>query len=250
MIQTLRRTQGFSLVELAIVLVIIGLIVGGILTGQDLIRSSELSSLQSDANKIKTAVNTFRLKYNGMPGDIINATSYWGAEASCPGSVGTAQVTGTCNGNNNGMIDYTTWTANQEHYRAWEQLTLAGLLPGSYTGRAATASVATAGVAETNMPAHKLNGMYSLLWAQGWASYFSYTGHVINAYGSAIDAAFLTPPEAASIDGKYDDGSPTTGIIFSRGSSTLPGCTSSDTSTATYVLSGTTSTCFISFGIK
>ena len=57
------KNQGFSLVELAIVLVIIGLITGGILTGQELIRASELNSVASDYNKVKTAINTFQLKY-------------------------------------------------------------------------------------------------------------------------------------------------------------------------------------------
>ena len=59
---------GFTLVELSIVLVIIGLIVGGILTGKDLIRAAELRSVQSDKEKIVTAINTFELKYNCLPG--------------------------------------------------------------------------------------------------------------------------------------------------------------------------------------
>ena len=94
--------NGFTLLELSIVMVIIGLIIGGITVGQDLIRSAELNSVVTDINKYKTAINTFNLKYNAMPGDMSNATSYWGDQATgtnaCPdaaianGTPGTVMV--------------------------------------------------------------------------------------------------------------------------------------------------------------
>src|SRR5215475_14851525 len=62
--------QGFTLVELSIVLVIIGLIVGGVLVGQDMIKAAELRSTISQIEKYNTAVNTFRDKYRYIPGDI------------------------------------------------------------------------------------------------------------------------------------------------------------------------------------
>ena len=61
---------GFTLIELSIVLVIIGLLVGGILSGLDLIRAAELSATISQITKYNTAVNTFRVKYGYLPGDI------------------------------------------------------------------------------------------------------------------------------------------------------------------------------------
>ena len=61
---------GFSLVELAVVLVIVGFIVGGILRGMELVTSARLNSIQTDANKIRTAVNTFRNKFLALPGDM------------------------------------------------------------------------------------------------------------------------------------------------------------------------------------
>jgi prepilin-type N-terminal cleavage/methylation domain-containing protein len=67
---TYNTTGGFTLVELSIVLVIIGLIVGGILVGRDLIRASEVRSSVSQLEKLDTAVNAFRLKYEALPGDI------------------------------------------------------------------------------------------------------------------------------------------------------------------------------------
>lgn len=70
------RIQGFTLVELSIVLVVIGLLVGGVLAGRDLIRAAEIKSVISDLDKIQTAVNVFYNKYHCLPGDCANATDY------------------------------------------------------------------------------------------------------------------------------------------------------------------------------
>jgi len=67
--------QGFTLIELSIVLVIIGLIVGGILVGQDLIKGAEIRATVAQVEKYNSAVNTFRTKFNAMPGDIPQAAA-------------------------------------------------------------------------------------------------------------------------------------------------------------------------------
>ena len=66
---------GFTLIELSIVLVIIGLIVGGVLTGQDLIKAAEIRATVGQYEKYNTAVNTFRTKYNGIPGDLLTSSA-------------------------------------------------------------------------------------------------------------------------------------------------------------------------------
>ena len=68
--------KGFSLVELSIVLVILGLLIGGILTGQSLIRAAELRSVTTQYQGYVTAVNTFRDKYFALPGDMPNAIDF------------------------------------------------------------------------------------------------------------------------------------------------------------------------------
>src|SRR5580658_3705227 len=65
-----KSEAGFTLIELSIVLVIIGLIVGGILTGQDLIKAAEQRATLAQIEKYNTAVNTFRNKFGGIPGDL------------------------------------------------------------------------------------------------------------------------------------------------------------------------------------
>src|SRR5450432_727787 len=67
--------SGFTLIELSIVLVIIGLIIGGVLVGQDLIKAAEIRGQITQIEKYNTAVNTFRGKYNCLPGDCVNATA-------------------------------------------------------------------------------------------------------------------------------------------------------------------------------
>ena len=74
--------RGFSLVELSIVLVILGLLTGGILAGQSLIRASELRAVSTEFQRYVAAVNTFRDKYFMLPGDMSNATAFWGEDAA------------------------------------------------------------------------------------------------------------------------------------------------------------------------
>src|ERR1700742_2576195 len=71
--------RAFSLVELSIVLVILGLLVGGILGGKSLIRASELRSVVTQHDQILTAILGFKDKYFALPGDMNNATQFWGA---------------------------------------------------------------------------------------------------------------------------------------------------------------------------
>ncbi|MDG1287324.1 MAG: prepilin-type N-terminal cleavage/methylation domain-containing protein [Rickettsiales bacterium] len=117
--------QGFTLLELSIVLVIIG----GITVGQEMIRASELNSVISDVNKYKLAVNTFKLKYNALPGDMDNAHDYWdnGADGIC----GTA---GECNGDGDGLIENAGGLTSNEVGRVWQHLSLSEIIAGSYTG--------------------------------------------------------------------------------------------------------------------
>src|ERR1035438_8612722 len=65
-----RSERGFTLIEIAIVLVIIGLIVGGVLVGQNLIAAATVRAQITQIEKYNTAVNTFRGKYNALPGDM------------------------------------------------------------------------------------------------------------------------------------------------------------------------------------
>jgi prepilin-type N-terminal cleavage/methylation domain-containing protein len=116
---TQKAIEGFTLVEMAIVLVIIGLLVGGILVGTDLIKTAYRRAEVSQMGKFASAYNTFRLKYNCVPGDCASASA-----------LGLGM-----DGNGDGMIDYLVPGANiQEYYQAWAQLGAANLVAGQYSG--------------------------------------------------------------------------------------------------------------------
>src|SRR4051812_21206607 len=107
--------HGFTLIELSIVLVIIGLIVGGVLVGQDLIKAAQIRSTVGQIEKYNSAVNTFRTKYNGMPGDLQGAANY-GLAATA------ANVATTGTGDGNGLIESscsTVTAGSGETYVFW-----------------------------------------------------------------------------------------------------------------------------------
>lgn len=210
--------RAFSLVELSIVLVIIGLITGGILAGQSLVRASELRAFTTETSRYVAAVNAFRDKYQQLPGDMGNATAYWGKDnANCSWHTGTAATPGTCNGDGNGKIvwDYTAG----EDLRAWQQLAMAGLIEGSYTG---FGEVAVGG----NVPASKVSraayGLYTSDWMGFASNHAAATARLRLIFGAPrvvmagmtfMNNSVLKPEEAWNLDTKMDDGKASTGLM-------------------------------------
>ncbi len=193
----LRSSQAFTLIELSIVLVIISLIVGGIIGGKSLIHSAGIQSITHDINKYRTAINNFNLQYDALPGDFNEATSYWPSAS-------------TANGNNDGII------ANSgEYLRAWQHLSLAQVIEGSYTG-ALSGGAAVIGV---NMPkAHFDRSGWQFesynIYQQGAQNYL-FLGRQLNAF---LDTGVLAAKDAFNIDKKLDDGNPAAGsIVHTRG---------------------------------
>lgn len=212
--------MAFSLVELSIVLVIVGLLVGGILAGRSLINASQLRSITVERDRFTTAVNAFRNKYFMLPGDINNATSFWGTAAACPGTSGTPSTDATtCNGNGNSQID----SSSNEQFRFWQHLSNAGLIEGIFSG--------VEGAAGSNDAIWGSNAPASRFKKAGWATY------TMGVYGSSTTfemdygniftfgnyyaniAAYefaLTPEEAWNLDTKSDDGMPGRGKVIAR----------------------------------
>jgi prepilin-type N-terminal cleavage/methylation domain-containing protein len=122
-------TTGFTLVELAIVLVIIGLIIGGVLVGRDLINAATVRTQVSQIQKYQSAVNTFRNKYGGLPGDLdaATATMYGFYAANCDGSLGKRDSNGFLNGYVGGSTQL-----GGETELFWMDLSTAGLVDGQF----------------------------------------------------------------------------------------------------------------------
>lgn len=254
MVQTMK--QGFSLVELSIVLVILGLLTGGILAGQSLIRASELRAVTTQFAGYHTATYTFRDKYFGLPGDLTNATAFWGIAAGGTGSDDTcyaAVVTDdTCNGDGNGQINgQSNATGNNifnERFRFWQHLALAGLVEGSYTGATdgGSGNMRTPGV---NVPRGRMsNSLYQTFYVTnaGGEYYAATTNHnLLNISGGSGTSGVLKPEEAWNMDTKLDDGKPGLGKITTfLDSGTLgPNCSNGDTAAADYDFTITATNC-------
>ena len=269
MILAPQSRTAFSLVELSIVLVIVGLLAGGILSGQSLIRAAELRSLTTDSARYQAAVYTFRDKYFALPGDMPNATQFWnvladdGISAKCQNTEATGKP--TCNGNGDGLIASTA-VAESERFRAWQHLANAGLVEGSYTGRTDSSTpgsfVTKAG---KNVPATKLAGTHMrfvgipattgtddpLLFSGVSAGNYIEVRHDSDAAAAAAPPAPLTAQEAWNIDTKLDDGKPGLGQIFTHkySSTAYPKCaTTDDPATALYNVGDGSKLCVYDIG--
>ena len=121
-----RKAAGFTLIEIAVVLVVIGLLVGAVLTGQELIGSARVRNLSDTSAGIQSAYFAFVDRYRRVPGD-------WNA-AEAGEALGVA-VTG--GGNDNGRIDNEGGNEWTEPNALWEQLAKAGFLQGDFKGGSA-----------------------------------------------------------------------------------------------------------------
>lgn len=251
--------RGFSLVELSIVLVILGLLTGGILAGQSLIRAAELRAASSEYTRYSTAEKTFRDKYFALAGDMPNATRFWGDDnAQCADGAIANGTPGTCNGNGNGTVDSTGGGANvtNEMFRYWQHLALAGLIEGSYTGNAGSVSGVDADFG-SNAPRSKLSngGWFSRYLDNSGAATsdrFNYnydTFYTLGAEGDNIwnDTGILKPEEVWNIDTKMDDGKPAVGNIIVGPGSSCTDATSNTDRAASYKLSSTANNCWMHF---
>ena len=248
----IRRT-GFTLIELSIVLVIIGLIVGGVLVGQDLIRAATLRAVISEQERLQTAVNTYELKFNQLPGDDPTAQVHFGA-AACP-DPGTS-AGNLCNGNGDGLISGSRIVDVYEQFHVAQHLALAGLIPGAgiLTGE-------YGGPPGTIAAPSKLNNAYWWIGHSESVSNPSICGQVghflaityVNTFAPGWGGnPVLNVPDSQGIDMKIDDGNPTSGgVLAQNGAGVIsPACVNGNEYAAnggTYATATTTLTCNLIF---
>ncbi len=123
-------TQGFTLVEIAIVLVIIGLLLGGILKGQEMITQAKIKNVIADFSGISAAYHGYVDRYHKIPGDDKCAGS--GATAAICGT-STARWIGASSGDGNGIVQgsYKSGTITDESLLWWDHLRRAGFVSGT-----------------------------------------------------------------------------------------------------------------------
>lgn len=249
-----QTARAFTLMELAVVLVIIGLVAGGIMLGQSILVNARMQSVITDVDMYTTAVTNFRKQYLALPGDLNNATTNWGTDSSgCPSGGGS---TGTCNGNADNKIGAVASYEN-ESFRLWQHLYGAGMFPDRLSGVAVSGGTyhSKPGV---NIPAiGRDGGIFVGYWGYIAGSANQFDGFYGNVFlvgkyylNNAPYSAFFTPAQAQSIDAKMDDGIPATGKVraFVSTSTYNPGCTTTAVaSTSLYALTATTPKCSLTF---
>jgi prepilin-type N-terminal cleavage/methylation domain-containing protein len=263
--------NGFTLLEMSVVVLVIALLTAGIISGKELIRQSQLRAILQEYDRYVQGVKEFRDKYQELPGDMPTAQTIWGVDNDsganpCPNNVYSATAattTSTCNGNGDGMIGHCTndfgatsgSCANpNEIWRAWQQLSIAGFIEGRYTGRTGGASSSTQATPGLNVPKSKFAaGGWTLVHYlnvanQTWLVGDQY-GNVL-LYGGgrgAYNGVFTTEPivpvgDASSLDTKIDDGAPTTGIFRAWDDYWMPSSPAGPTAgagSATFCVNGT-----------
>ena len=248
------RKRGFSLIELSVVLVIIGLLIGGLVIGRDIIRNSNLQSVVANINSFQNGLKLFQEKYRYLPGDFPQATTIWASGVGC--AINTTSTTETCNGDGDGFISSvsaptTANTLSNENYYAWKHLSNAGFVDvqfdrfdygraGSKLGDAIFTIFHTPGQSGTS---GVFDGKYGTIITLG----ATYTNNTYPAFNEA-----LTGTDALSIDQKIDDSRPGTGNVMTfttQTGSPVPGCASSNVATsATYnISSANTPNCSLIF---
>lgn len=234
--------NGFTLIELSIVLVIIGLIVGGVLVGRDLIKSAQLRSVLTDIEKFNSAANTFRTKYNCIPGDCTSTANFFSQNQDCAGGTGTHTNLTTCSGDGDGFItlmnsgDPQPPTSNywqfDETMLFWQHLSLAGLTNGNYYGEMDWTDGILPGV---NAPTSRLDGGCYSINSSDYAAMdatqklpYDMSGNFIAignqkahngtdvSTNNCIAGLYSLPAISAyNLDIKIDDGKPFTGTVQS-----------------------------------
>lgn len=224
-------------------LVVVGILVGAILSGQHLLHTMRLSKVLEQKQNYESTIIMFNQRYRALPGDMPNATDYWGQISGANGCltpdplpwgesgnpIGTGSGTQTCNGNDDDKIgDWDLPDLTHEMFRAWQHLYNAGMVTRGYTGVSGSNISNNYMDAEVNVnvPAGPFSssgwtimrlGNYTLNTDSTNPFFNSRYGNVL-LFGGERDgyptmAPILTPAEARNIDAKVDDATPAAGNV-------------------------------------
>ncbi len=178
--------SGFTLVEIAIVLVIIGLILGGVFKGQALVDSARVRSMSTEISGIQTALLSFQERYRSIPGDFPKAALQIDSAAA--------------GGDGNGRID-----DSSERAGVWQQLSLAGFISGSYDGSQSSVGSATDVICgPQTCPQNPFSGFYKISYSAQAADAESSVNEIFT--GSQVPVNILSQLDARLDDGRADKG--------------------------------------------
>lgn len=197
----IQKSSGFTLVEISIVLVIIGLLIGGVLKGQEMINNAKINRIASDFDGVAAAIFSYQDRYRALPGDDNRANARWGA--------------GVTDGNSNGALagNWNSTNNANESRILWQHLRNSNMIPGSTSG--------------TNSYAQPKNSYGGLIGVE--VTNFGMSGIVICMNN-------ITGPNAEIVDNKLDDGNSATGSVRGNTANNATAGSTSYVATSTYVV--------------
>lgn len=238
---TASHRSAFTLIEIAIVLVIIGLVISGLFVGKTLIRAASLRRSISEIDTITAAADSFKVKYNCLPGDCKTAASFFADPV-------------VVNGDGNRFISAFPDGDHTEVWQFWVHLADAQMIQGKYSGvpgpygmwnRAATPGVNVMASSYGNNTGYTVINWNEFTNGDDWTnqSGTKFRDNTImfgtSDYNSSLEtyAPALIPADAMSIDTKIDDGLPGQGLVITSFPREFLNCsTTADPSTAQYDL--------------
>lgn len=237
-----RTSSGFTLTELSIVLIIMGLLIASIVSGAKFIDFAKARALIAHSDEHQSHLYGFLSKYSEYPGDFTEASIYW-AGASPE------------NGDGDGKILFQNGANVQEGYNAWQHLALAGMAENDFIG---SGGALTDPLPDTHIPAAVYKGA-AFFWSNDYAGHTDKNTLVVGKPKNNTDttlninSAFLQE-SAKEIDLKADDGNPSQGTVkaIEGADGTAGDCvnqngTSSDTSDDSYNTAIKSFSCTIAF---
>ena len=191
----LKENRGFSLVELAVVIILISLLTSGVVGGIKLKQSMKISALVKEISNIKSSVQLFRVSYSYLPVDFPKAQKFWG-------------TSGITNGDGDGRIEWGTETV-----AAPVHLVKSEIVPSNVT----VSSEVLLPVPSFDAVARLIHRIHTTGAIHGGYNYSKNRNLLqIGSGSSNVDAPFLTPYQAKQVDKRIDDGHSKTGKMSYR----------------------------------
>ena len=188
-------SRGFTLIEIAIVLVIIGLLLGGVLKGQELINNARVKSFANDFRNVPVYIYAYQDRYRAIPGDDPQVNNHVG------GTVATTPAGATIgNGQINGLWNSTTNT--DESCLFWQHIRLANLAPGNTTVNCSAGG--------NYYPTNASGGQIGV---QGYWGFTTITLPTLMPGVYVICSAHISGQFVLQLDTLLDDGDPQTGVM-------------------------------------
>lgn len=207
------QQSGFTLVEIAVVLVLIGLLLGGVLKGQQLINSARVRNMADQNSAIQAAYYSFLDRYRQAPGDMPPALACRALGSQTDPDCGGAPSIG---GDQNGRIDQ--W---REAGALWAHLTQARLLNASYQGDTPASDQYAAGVLTGQIPGNAFRQPVLLGFTDDYDDGGAPSGATVRlayTFGSGVSPSLLR-----ELDMKLDDGKPGSGVVRGAASTAKSG---------------------------